>query len=320
MTGHATTPVSTGLARLIRRETRRLERQAKQARAGEPRGVHQARVASRRIREMLGVADADPRVSARAVRRDVRRLTSRLGPIRELDVACAVWHETDPSDRWAASASEVLDRRAGVDRRRYVAAMRSALDQVIDGRLGARLGVVADALEQQAAPRVVGAAIGASVRKRAQAVIESLTETGTAYVAGPLHDARIAIKKLRYAAELARDPAGTPVGRQIRQLRRMQDLLGRIHDLQIVQERLQSAAARARVTRTVLDRLEASDEALEIECRRLHGRFVKGLPSLVRAVEHLRDDAAVALLPRRTGRRPAIGPSISKRSRSAGHG
>jgi CHAD domain-containing protein len=314
--GHATTPVSSGLARLLRQETSRLERQAKRARAGDTRGVHQARVASRRLREMLGVAASDAAVNVRPVRRDVRRLTGKLGPIRELDVACAVWHESDDPDRWTASLVEMLDRRAELDRRRHVAGMRSALDRVIGGRLGRELAAVADAVEDRGASRVIAAAMAASLRRRSQDVLRSLAETGTAYVPGPLHDVRIAVKKLRYAAELARDPGGARVGRGVGHLKRVQDRLGRIHDLQIVQERLQAMAAKGRLTRAALAGLEASDAALEVECRQLHGRLVAGMPALARLVERFRDETAVELMPRRAARMAKVkGGGASDRRR-----
>ncbi|MGH9172814.1 MAG: CHAD domain-containing protein, partial [Vicinamibacterales bacterium] len=58
------------------------------AQAGDMRSVHQARVATRRLREALPVLSAS--ISTRSlgrVRRQVRRMTRALGPVRELDVA-----------------------------------------------------------------------------------------------------------------------------------------------------------------------------------------------------------------------------------------
>src|SRR5687767_13195437 len=60
------------------------------AQAGDMRSVHQARVASRRLREALPAlrASVNGQVLGR-VRRQVRRMTRALGPVRELDVAMA---------------------------------------------------------------------------------------------------------------------------------------------------------------------------------------------------------------------------------------
>ena len=51
----------------------------------DPEAVHQARVASRRLREVLPIVLA-PGGRTERLRRTVRRLTRTLGPVRELDV------------------------------------------------------------------------------------------------------------------------------------------------------------------------------------------------------------------------------------------
>ena len=55
--------------------------------AGDDRGVHQARVASRRLREAVPVLAAGLKHSkAGKASRKIRRLTRALGTVRELDV------------------------------------------------------------------------------------------------------------------------------------------------------------------------------------------------------------------------------------------
>jgi CHAD domain-containing protein len=48
--------------------------------------------------------------------------------------------------------------------------------------------------------------------------------------AGDLHDMRIAAKRLRYVLEMAEPVLGAPAGRGAKEARRIQDLLGEIHD------------------------------------------------------------------------------------------
>ncbi|MGH9383388.1 MAG: CHAD domain-containing protein, partial [Vicinamibacterales bacterium] len=62
--------------------------------AGDETSVHEARVASRRLRGVLPVigASADTNTLDRA-RRQVRRITRALGPVRELDVSLAMLAE-----------------------------------------------------------------------------------------------------------------------------------------------------------------------------------------------------------------------------------
>src|SRR5918993_6082683 len=58
------------------------------AQAGDVRSVHQARVATRRLREALPVlGGAIDTAAVIQLRRQVRRMTRALGPVRELDVA-----------------------------------------------------------------------------------------------------------------------------------------------------------------------------------------------------------------------------------------
>ena len=54
--------------------------------AGDAGAVHRARVATRRLREILPMLEAHRRAT-RKLRRDLRAVTRALGPVRELDVA-----------------------------------------------------------------------------------------------------------------------------------------------------------------------------------------------------------------------------------------
>src|SRR5688500_10168933 len=80
----------TALLVLLRQRLTTLIEAMPAAQAGDVRSVHQARVATRRLREALPVIGAA--VNARSlgrVGRQVRRMTRALGPVRELDVALA---------------------------------------------------------------------------------------------------------------------------------------------------------------------------------------------------------------------------------------
>ena len=70
---------------MIRQRLAALTRMLPGAHAGEVTAIHQARVATRRLREALPLVARGS--SGRKVARIVRRLTRSLGPVRELDVA-----------------------------------------------------------------------------------------------------------------------------------------------------------------------------------------------------------------------------------------
>src|SRR5258708_29567413 len=66
--------------------------------AGEFRALHRARVASRRLRELLPVLQLQPDATRKHLRR-LRNVTERLGAVRELDVLLLLIHEWHDSRR-----------------------------------------------------------------------------------------------------------------------------------------------------------------------------------------------------------------------------
>src|SRR6185436_1396670 len=60
--------------------------------SGEPRAIHRARVASRRLRELLPILELDSD-TIRKVNRRLRKLARRLGGVREIDVLTQLLEE-----------------------------------------------------------------------------------------------------------------------------------------------------------------------------------------------------------------------------------
>ncbi len=78
----------------IASQARVLVTELARARQGDVRGIHRARTSSRRLREVLPVAAvAAPGAGIDRTRREIRRITRVLGPVRELDVAIAEFAE-----------------------------------------------------------------------------------------------------------------------------------------------------------------------------------------------------------------------------------
>src|SRR5262249_23740469 len=153
---------------------------------------------------------------------------------------------------------------------------------------------VADALEQEGVsvrrlptkgrtrPRVW--ALDARVVGRAARVRALIPTAGSVYVAGQLHDVRIAVKKLRYAAELSEpsEPAETRrLAADLNALKGAQDLLGRLHDLEVLLtwgRDIQAALVPPDLN--VWRELGALARTIENECSRLHARFMHECPRL----------------------------------------
>ena len=103
------------------------------AQAGDEISVHQARVASRRLREALPVlgARADEDALDRAQTR-VRRITRALGPVRELDVTLLLLAELE--GKGAAPARAIARVRKAVIEER-LKRRREMLDEITPSRL-----------------------------------------------------------------------------------------------------------------------------------------------------------------------------------------
>ena len=77
---------------LLLRRARELERHLPLAIEGDDIGVHQARVASRRLREAVPVLAGETKARRKAEQK-IRRLTQALGTVRELDVTLHILDE-----------------------------------------------------------------------------------------------------------------------------------------------------------------------------------------------------------------------------------
>lgn len=320
---HATTPVSARLEAQFRRETKLLVRHARRAREGDPEAVHQARVASRRIREMLAIAEAAADGEARSLSREVKRIGRVLGPIREIDVSRGVWNDEAHAGTWPATVVARLERRAAAERRRFEPAMRTTLDRVAESGVRRRLNDLAELLGDRPRDRQLRQALTRSVRERAQALVRAIEAAGTIYAAEPLHAVRISAKQLRYALELARHLAGVPLSRPLAQIKAQQDLLGRLHDLQVVQDRLQALATEKGASPAALRAFKAAAADLERECRALHARFVTSTVRLLTTVGRVRTTVAMQLVqpsPRRMAAKGVTAAPVLEPQAATGNG
>ena len=247
--------------------------------SGDARAIHRTRVATRRLRELLPVLQLDAR-TARKLGRRLRRVTRRLGAIRELDVLLDVMDELQKSRRYPGY---VLGRITGDIR----TARNSARDDLIGKplvselqRIGRKLDAAAIELEDAEQKRSRGRgwhwAIDARVSRRATTLSTAIEDAGALYLPERLHVVRIALKKLRYAVEVSGQAMGADRGADLRTLKRGQDLLGRLHDFQVLIDRVRRAQASLGPTDVAVSRsLDGLVTGLEQQCRRLHARYVR---------------------------------------------
>ena len=96
------------------------------------------------------------------------------------------------------------------------------------------------------------------------------------------------MKKVRYALELANELSGAKRDPNLMALKRGQELLGRMHDLQVLIERVrQVQASLTPPSVTIWRNLDALIASLEDECRVLHARYMRLRDRLAAAADAL---------------------------------
>jgi CHAD domain-containing protein len=256
-------------------------------------------VASRRLREAVPVLAADTK-SRKKAERKIRRVTQALGMVREMDVTVQI---LDEFARGAAIPRDALeDVRAHViaerDRRR--AHMLDRLRRVNTAKLNRRLEEVSIMIPGATLGEWRGALV-ARVGSRAKRLRSAIHKAGQVYAAEQLHLVRIATKKLRYALELVADSRLAAVRPLLGTLKRAQETLGRLHDLQIIEQHVAGLQALPPSRRGAHDGgLDVMARKLADECRHLHARYIKQVPSLL----DLAEKCATAVVPHVTRRRP----------------
>jgi CHAD domain-containing protein len=308
------------LIRLLDRRARALRRQLAGAVGGKDAGVHHARVASRRLREALPVlTEGLHQTKAGKAVRKIRRLTEALGTVRELDVTLRLIDEL--AERPGIPRAALADVRALVieERERRRAVMLKRLEAVDTAKLSHRLRAVRRAVAAAPAAHAWRAALAVRIARRARRLDKAIAQAGQIYVPEGLHQVRIAAKKLRYALEIADETGAVPCRESVRTIKRVQDALGRLHDLQVLLHHVAAVGAAPRHRRSTPDAgLAILSRMIEDDCRHLHGRYVAFLPQLRKAVELARHDAPVRLTTRGRSARPVKMSLPARRRASSG--
>jgi CHAD domain-containing protein len=265
-----------------------LKRHLPDAVAGDDHGVHQARVATRRLREVVPVLASGLKHSkAGKARRKIRRLTRALGAVRETDVTLQILAELAQAGQLPRTAIEEVRAHVITERDRRRTVMLHRLDRVDIDKLARRLASVAEALQASDDSRW-REVLSARLLKRSRRLAEAVGEAGQMYEPERLHEVRIAVKKLRYVIEIAADSRITGAAPLLRPIKRIQDLLGRLHDLQVLQSHVAEVQAGPAAERPGMHAaLEAVARQIEDECRHLHGRYLMSTKTLAEVCERI---------------------------------
>ena len=293
---NARTPRPTTL--LLQRLTKALTRHIPQAVSGDDRGVHQARVTTRRLREAVPVLATGLKGSkAGKARRKLRKLTRALGTVRELDVTIHLLDELARSPQVSRTAVEDVRTRVIKEREERRTLMLERLERVNAGKLNHRLASVCTALDS-AVTEPWRKALAARLIARSRRLTMAITEAGHMYAPDRLHAVRIAAKKLRYGLELAADSGLGQAAPHLRTIKRVQDMLGKLHDLQVLESHVAAVQAEQRTGRAGShEALQDLARHIEDQCRHLHGRYVAAVPVLREAALAVRKVIVPQLAP-----------------------
>jgi CHAD domain-containing protein len=271
-------PASTRRYDLLRQPLDRFTRTLRGVDAGDVRAIHRARVASRRLRELVPVLQIEPDQGAKVLRR-LRNGGRALGSVRELDVLQLLIEELHDSGRCDPSIRDLLVDELRGERERAWKKLSSGSDLDSFRRVARKLDRISSELrhERRESPRARGWqwALEARLAVRAAILKREIAHAGAVYLPERLHRVRIATKKLRYAVELSAQATQKPQTADLRTLKRGQELLGRLRDLQVLGDfvrRIQASLPAADAAARHLDPFIAS---IEDSCRRLHARYVR---------------------------------------------
>ena len=273
---------------IIRQRLAALSRALPGAQKGDVQAVHQARVATRRIREALPLVARGR--TGKSLKKSVRKLTRALGPVRELDVALMNLDQLRNSGDVSEAAIARLRQLITEERQRVGAEMVRLISHFnLEKFQKKAVEAVAHGPEPSGSrdPRRIAAALGRTAR-RAEGLRTAIDNAAGIYQPDRLHQVRITVKKLRYALEIAQDLSGSRATMRVRTLKRVQDLLGRMHDLEMLIARTRAVQGRSEAANLSLSAdLDRLVRRLENECRRLHARYMNERKALLRICDHV---------------------------------
>ncbi len=309
------------LGRILERHLAVIRAELPRTFAGDGLALHHARVTSRRAREVLPVvAAAYPAVDIRKPRRRLRRVTRTLGAVRELDVTLLVLAGREKAGSLSHGAAESARRsvmRPRAERRRVM--LERITIEKFEKLQRKILTALASAAEQEPdAERRARVALAGRVAQRADALRQAIADAGAMYLPDRLHVLRVAVKKLRYTLELVGETRYARTAPLVRRLRRAQNVLGELHDLEVTALYLQSHEGAETRRGAVRKELASGVREAQADCRRLHARYVAARQMLGEICRAARQEVALAIVERR---RPvsarSVGSAIRRRLRAA---
>jgi CHAD domain-containing protein len=204
---------------------------------GEAGAIHDSRIATRRIRELLPLLTRRDQQLKRAddLHRRFRRLGRSLGRVRDADVRLALLSSLETRIPHAAPQLVVLRQQREQERLQLLRKLIKRLERIEAPRFIEALVQQRSAWPSRFSIKLRPTwkqEIYSTVHQRAKDTAAAMAHATGVYFPERLHAGRIAIKKLRYAMEIVNNSGAADRRSAIQELKKAQDLLGEIHDRQ----------------------------------------------------------------------------------------
>jgi CHAD domain-containing protein len=261
------------LATLLDEQTSILRTQLSGVLDGRAEAVHDSRVATRRLRELLALVPAVPGRDGEAdVASGYKKMGRALGRVRDVDVQIELISTLEAHAPQTAPSLVIVrqdhdDKRLNKMRRLIKTLERLDVDALLhfigDGHpAGLRTRLTSSGWRQQIKRLVV---------ERSRTAAVAIEHATGVYFPRRAHRARIAIKQLRYAGEIALRTGFAEAQSSVGVLKRSQQILGDLHDRHVLAASLKSYEKREDVDR---EHLKLTRQVLEGEVINLHADYL----------------------------------------------
>jgi len=270
---------------------------------GQAGAVHDSRIATRRIREVLPLLTRhhqQPNPEDDLYNR-FRRLGRSLGRVRDADVRLALLSSLETRMPHAAPQLVVLRQQREQERLRLLRKLIKRLERLEAPRLIQQLTEHKTTWSGKMPWRIKlrpmwKQELYSTVNLRAKAAADAMAHATGVYFPARLHAARIAIKKLRYTMEIVDSVGAADRRGAIQELKKAQDVLGDIHDRQELMDHLLNTAPQGEPEPH--GEIALLHQVIEAEIHELHSRYLA------------RRESLLAICQPSAARRPVLLPSM----------
>lgn len=258
----------------------------------DPEALHDLRVASRRMREVLEFLQMSlPEKTQTGLLELGRTITKSLGKAREAEVNLKMLQELSKRQKFNPIASEILIRKQGQRTRASVKKARKRIAHSKFSRFEKFLTQIKGSFSVKSSESQI-------LLTRREAFLGFIWEGEVDDVR--LHDLRIRTKKFRYSLEIYDRLHNRNLGRLLRRMKTLQDVLGIIHDLYILENLVKNESDKwgTPTLKVIPEALKSALEAITAEKARYYPRVFPLYSGIVeRLPQHLALFTSLSLAP-----------------------